>query len=533
MTAERTKPNLSGAQLDYAFPAHLLIEGDGTIVSAGPLYHRLGVDVRTGVSLLERFVLRRPARFRFTPGCFERLAGTLIILEHLGEPTFKLRGEILQQGEDLGLALVSPWIGKLEDMAGLGLEWDVLPVHDPSRDLLMSLQIADRALARQRELATDLRAARDEAENASAAKSVFLANMSHEIRTPLNGIVGTLEILAAADLEAADLDLLEAGRSSARHLLALLEDLLDTAKIEAGHLQVERRPICLIACHREVLQIMGPLAVDHRVVLRSSLPRDLDDCPVLGDEQRIRQVLVNLVGNAIKFSRGASVELRFAGVENEVEWVVEDTGVGMSQDVLDRVLQPFVQADSSTTREYGGTGLGLAITKNLIELMGGKLSLESEVGRGTTVTVTLPLQRIESGPACEENADGTLAGRRILIVDDNPINAKVLERLLSIESCTTQWVENGQLALDAMADSGFDVVLMDLQMPVMGGLEATRRWRAREGDTDSPRLPIVGVSANAFASDREACLDVGMDGFVTKPIRMADLRRAILQCLRA
>ena len=386
----------------------------------------------------------------------------------------------------------------------------------------------------------DLEHARDHAEQASKAKSRFLAVMSHELRTPLHGVLGAADLLRDPTLaEPNRRELVETVRRGGTHLLHLINDVLDLSRIEAGRLELIDQPFELRACLDQVMETIQPQAeaktLQCRLTVEDSVPRWLR-----GDEFRLKQVLINLMGNAVKFTdRGhVSLALRYEPALRQLHVHIEDTGIGIERSHQGLVFDAFHQADGGVTRRHAGTGLGLAITRQLVALMRGSLSLQSEPAVGTRVTLRLPLQACaapaQAPPisAMTPLSDG-LVGMRVLLVDDDPVNTMIASQMLQTADIEVHTASSGLEALSRLARGGFDLVLMDWRMPDMDGLEATRRLRAGEAGERARRLPVVGLTANAYAEDRAACLAAGMDDVLVKPVGRVRLLQTVQQALEA
>ncbi|WP_187292331.1 PAS domain S-box protein [Candidatus Symbiobacter mobilis] len=380
---------------------------------------------------------------------------------------------------------------------------------------------------------TDLVAATEAAQEASRSKSQFLANMSHEIRTPMNAVLGMLTLLRKTELSPQQADYASKSESAAQSLLALINDILDLSKAEAGKMTLDPHPFHLAQLVSDLRVIVdayiGNRPVQYEPDIDPALPAMLT-----GDSMRIKQVLVNLCGNAVKFTPKGRVTLSIRAVHHtpdavHVQFSVQDEGIGIAPENQARIFSGFTQAESSTSRRYGGTGLGLAISQRLIALMGGKLELQSELGSGSQFHFTVPLQTVafdampQPSTQTASDAPGSrLQGMRILVAEDNAVNRQIAQELLRGEGALVTLTEDGQEAVDAVlaSETPFDVVLMDMQMPVMDGLTATRVLREyRDADT----LPIVAMTANAMDSDRTACLEAGMNEHVGKPFHINGL----------
>ena len=370
------------------------------------------------------------------------------------------------------------------------------------------------------------------AERASHSKSVFLANMSHEIRTPLNGVLGVAQALARTTLSTAQREMIQLIEVSGRALEGLLGDILDLAKVDAGRLVVCHEPFDLKLLAHDVHALFRASAREKGVDLRLDLGADCAGA-VMGDALRIRQVLSNLLSNAVKFTREGEIRLSIRrDGDGAVRFSVSDTGVGFDAAQAERLFERFEQADSSTTRSFGGTGLGLAISRSLVELMGGTISATGEPGRGAEFTVTLPLEPATGqGAAAPEPVTAALAAEgpvvRVLLAEDHPINRRVVELILDQAPVRLDVVENGEQAVAAFTGATYDLILMDMQMPVMDGLTAIRAIRALEAAEARPGTRIVTLTANALPDHRNASAEAGADGFLTKPIDAAALLETV------
>lgn len=446
-----------------------------------------------------------------------------------------------------------PIVATLVDILALGAPWawrTVLELHATEPLLwiidtaplvlgIFAVMIGQRAEALHRARITledqvaartvALEEAKLRAERALRAKTDFLAMMSHEIRTPLHGVTTTLGLLAESPLDAKQREYASIAMSSGESLLAIIDDVLDVTRIDAGGVTLEERIVDVRALTGEVLKVFGPQAAEKGLRLTADVSAAVPP-QLLGDPTRLRQILTNLVGNALKFTFAGEVAIAVSlpdDAPGQLQIDVRDTGIGIPSDAQVGLFEAFTQADTSITRRFGGTGLGLAICHRLLALMGGSISVQSALHMGSTFRVRLPLrvapaadalaQQDEHASASAEGASTRAASRRILVVEDNPVNQLVASHVLGKLGHRVEVAANGLIAVAACAREHFDLVLMDCHMPEMDGFEATRTIRASQLP-ERPRVPIVAMTADAMAGTRQACLDAGMDDYVAKPV---------------
>ncbi len=407
--------------------------------------------------------------------------------------------------------------------------------------LTVSIDIGER-----RKLEQALRDAAQAAEEAARAKSEFLAVMSHEIRTPLNGVIGTLELLRRQPLTADQAELAGIAHEAAQSLIQIIGDILDFSKIEAGKLELENVPIAPRRVIETVVNALEPAASAKGLRLASRIDEGLPEA-VLGDALRLRQVLFNLVGNAVKFTESGEIEVAVTHAPGPKRWrfAIRDTGIGMTQEQQARLFAAFHQADTSTTRKYGGTGLGLSICRGIVEMMGGKIEIDSRPGEGSTFRFDVTFEECDPALIVESEIEvgrhrlltpGTREtalrrGHLVLVAEDNPTNQRVVRKQLEQLGCAADIAANGLEALEMAKTGRYALVLMDHHMPEMDGLDATRAIRAIESSTGAKRTPIVALTANALRGEAERSFEAGMDDFCAKPLTLAQLARVLRRWL--
>ena len=515
---EQTAQDLMALNVELRRHAHVVASTDNLVVLTDATGHVEWVNdafIRTTGYALDDVIGRRP--------------GDVLQGPRTDPETVALMSDHIAGGEGFTVEVVN----YARDGREYWVSLEVTPVHDESGQLTgfvaVETDVTERRVAEQH-----LLAAKEAAEEAAKDKSAFLASMSHEIRTPLNAVLGLTELLLTTDLDSVQREYAGTAHKSGRLLLALINDILDFSALESGRVDPELRPFRLRDLARDSISMFEADAAHRGVDLRCEVDESLP-AVVRGDDTRLRQVLVNLLANGLKFTEHGSVTLRISsggpviGDRHAVRLEVSDTGIGIARERRHRLFQPFSQADPSTTRKYGGTGLGLAICALVVERLGGSIRVDSRLGVGSTFTVDLALPvaastDLQSDDAVETPTPTSSSGLRVLLAEDDAVNRLVavhMLRRLGIEAVTAS---DGTAAVRAATEQPFDLVLMDVHMPSMDGVEATTRIRALLGE-DAPR--IVAVTANALEGDRERLMAAGMDEYLSKPVQIADLATVV------
>ncbi|MGY6696681.1 MAG: ATP-binding protein [Roseinatronobacter sp.] len=518
---------LAAEEISRLFPAYLKLSEDGKIRDAGPSLLRHKGPGLLGQALHDAVSFELPAKNCDIDDL--RKHRRAIILRLNSGTTLRLRGLVLDRGEAIWLML-----GHIPDL-DLGEETQPLRIADFSPtdgtlDMMLAAEMQSGLLTETRALAAALDVQRNQAEAANRAKSAFLTTMSHEIRTPMNAVLGVASILAETDISKEQREWLDVMVDSGQSLMGLLNNILDLSKIESGAMGINPEEFDLRALGKSVHGLYAPTAAAKGV--KAELEMALEGTIYLGDSVRIRQIMSNLVGNATKFTEAGKIVLslhdRIEGEARQLYVSVKDTGIGISAEAIERLFNVFSQADSSTTRRYGGTGLGLSISRLLCEQMGGEITVESRLGRGSTFTARIPIELVAQPDqtAVPQDNEPTLAlvgPRHVLIVDDNATNRKILSHYLRRLGHSFDVAVNGQQALVAWEEHDYDVIIMDIEMPVLDGLEATRELRRREIASMRDYTPIIALSADAMVEKREMALSIGMDDYLTKPVGLGEI----------
>ncbi|WP_085683563.1 MULTISPECIES: ATP-binding protein [unclassified Pseudomonas] len=443
----------------------------------------------------------------------------------------RLAGSLSQPIRDIGNAVKAIQEGDYKTPLPIVDDTELGALSQHINNLAQALEQASRE---QHQAMAQLIQTREEAEKANNAKSDFLAMMSHELRTPMNGVLGMLQLLETTDMTEEQVEYAALASESTEHLLKVINDILDFSRIERSELELEHIPFNLADLIGACAQSFQHSAAQRGLALQLRIPEDMRDLQVQGDPTRIRQILVNLVGNALKFTEQGrvSIEAQWQSLDHELLWftcAVRDSGIGISSESLELMFNAFQQADSSISRRYGGTGLGLPIARTLAERMGGTLRAQSEEGRGSVFTLEIPLALYKQDlPALDAprtlNGTGHGEGRNVLLVEDNPVNQTVIEAMLRSLGFTVSVATDGLQAVRSAGENRFEAILMDCRLPIIDGYEATRQIRGLPG---GGQVPIIALTANALQGDRENCLSAGMNDYLAKPFKRNDLQQIL------
>jgi two-component system, sensor histidine kinase len=535
---------LSPQQFAAAFPFHVVLDGKLRVRQLGSVLRRLCPGMAEGEFFGDHFRVHRPALRSLDIETIRHHAASLFLLHHLHGP-LRLRGEMVPQPEGWIFFLGSPWVADMADVTRLGLGLSDFAVHDPISDLLFLLQAKNKALADAQELSGRLRQQQDSlreatraaeaAEHASRMKSEFLAVMSHEIRTPLNGVLGMLEYLLAGRLSHQQRACASTALKSGKTLLGIINDILDFSKVEAGKLEVEKVDFSLRRVVGDAVEMVAFQANGKGLAIEFDMAAEAPDV-LRGDPTRIRQVLVNYLANAVKFTSAGQVSIRVTMLDETdtqltMRLEVHDTGVGIPLHKQRTLFEPFTQADASTTRHYGGTGLGLAICKKLAGLMGGEVGLRSEPGRGSVFWLAVPLEkgRLHPEPQPADNRTLQRFQGRVLLCDDEPVNQLVAQLHLEALGAAVDVVDHGEAAVESVRRTRYDLVLLDMRMPDMDGIQACQLIRAERGEHASP--PIVIWTAGMLALDSIHFKAAGADDVLPKPFEPEELKQLLSRFL--
>lgn len=521
---------VSAKDFDEIAPFSVGTDSKGKIKYLGRTIRRLFPKIKPGLLLSQVFQFQDDLQNPISPSSLPKSFQMNVTGEELN---FKCLTIDLKNTHKLFLLI--PILKDISQITKYGLKFTDFAVNDPIIDYLLILQLQNRTLQETKELNRELDVAKIRAEEGSRAKSAFLANMSHEIRTPLNAIIGLTSVLLGANLGESAVKSLNRIKSSSDALLSVINDILDFSKIEAGAVKLSNTDFDLLELLDETKDIFCEVADKKKIQLNIDFDPRMNRY-INSDKDKVRQILINFLGNAIKFTEVGSVTLRaqlFPGARIKIS--VSDTGPGIRAEVLKTLFQPFIQGDLSTTKRYGGTGLGLSICERLANVMGGIAGASSQIGKGSEFWVELPFVpataselnavRDQLRPLGPETL-GRLGNLKILAAEDNQANQEVVEAMAEQLNLKIELVKNGAEAVEKTLSTTYDLILMDCQMPLMDGYDSSRQIRK----SDANRLtPIIALTANALSDDKDKCLAAGMNDFLSKPFKIEDLKAMIIK----
>ena len=513
------------AQFGALFPFYIQISSLGLIEELGPLVSCVSPEFSQGQSFFDLVMIKTPKSATTPEDFIELTVQKELLIFHSVESDISYKGQVTLLHDQAIMLLLAPVFNSVELLNQHGLTFSDFPHYMQVSDMLIQQQVNETALDdaysmadRLRVKTKKLKTLSQEAEASNQAKTEFLANMSHEMRTPLNAIIGFSDRMVSHQERLHEDDLRYAGniQTASKQLLGLINDILDYEKISAGRMRLEEESFNLYRMIQGVCETLSVVAEEKLVNIRFDTNLR-DQQYFIGDSLRIKQVIYNLLSNAVKFSKESDVVVScFYADDHALSISVQDFGIGIDKVALEKIFQPFEQADTSTTRKFGGTGLGLSISKMLVNLMGGELSVDSELGKGSIFYFKVQMETtIEHEDVPISVKKESLKGKRILVVDDQPLNLMLCEDLLEQVGVEIDLAENGLEAQEQASENSYDAILMDLQMPVCDGVTAAREILSKA------YLPIIALTADVTSEVKTECMNVGMAGFLSKPF-MAD-----------